>query len=110
MPEAFASFNQRVGDEMVSTIEAARRLDLTVVASASLYQARLVGELPVEVVSTFEAGTSARCALQFVRSTPGVACALVGMSRTTHVRENLGLLETPAASPDDIRSLFVEDA
>ena len=40
----------------------------------------------------------------------GVACALVGMARTAHVRDNVDLLETPPASADDVRSLFDEDA
>ena len=33
--------------------------------------------------------TNAQRAIQFTRSTPGVAAALVGMSRPAHVIENL---------------------
>src|SRR5712692_9562717 len=41
MPEAFTRANQRVGAETVSTLEAARRLDVYVMASASVYQGQL---------------------------------------------------------------------
>lgn len=106
MPEAFASFNQPFGEEFVSTLEAARRLGVSVIASASLLQARLADELPPEVERAFRMQTSAQDALQFVRSTPGVACALVGMARSAHVRENLSVLENPPSDPSAIYELF----
>jgi aryl-alcohol dehydrogenase-like predicted oxidoreductase len=108
MPEAFAAFNQKVGDEWVSTLEAARRLGLSAFASASLMQSRLAGSLPDVVVEALGDLTNAQRALQFVRSTPGVTCALVGMARTAHVRENLALLASPPASAETIRGLFDE--
>jgi aryl-alcohol dehydrogenase-like predicted oxidoreductase len=108
MPEAFAQFNQTVEGEPLSPLEAAGRLGISVVASASLMQARLTGELPEEVVTAFEASTGAQRALQFARSAPGVASALAGMSRTAHVRENLGLLSVPPAPEAAVRDLFEE--
>jgi aryl-alcohol dehydrogenase-like predicted oxidoreductase len=36
-------------------------------------------------------GTNAQRAIQFTRSTPGIAAALVGMSKRAHVEENLGV-------------------
>jgi len=86
-PEAFAN---RVNGENV--LDIAARLGISVVASASLYQARLSRNLPDEIRSKLPgAETDAQRAIQFVRSTPGIAVALVGMSTVAHVRENLGL-------------------
>jgi aryl-alcohol dehydrogenase-like predicted oxidoreductase len=59
--------------EGIPVIEEAQGLGVTVVASASLLQGRI---RPQE-------------AIQFVRSTPGITTALIGMSRVEHVEENL---------------------
>ena len=40
--------------------------------------------------------TDAQRAIQFTRSTPGIAVALVGMGRREHVLENLGVAARPA--------------
>jgi aryl-alcohol dehydrogenase-like predicted oxidoreductase len=61
--------------EGLAVIEAAQRLGVTVVASASILQGRV---------------PDPQAAIQFVRSTPGITTALVGMSRVEHVEENLG--------------------
>jgi aryl-alcohol dehydrogenase-like predicted oxidoreductase len=106
MPEAYAAFNQQVGDEAVTPLEAARRLGVSVVASASLMQARLTGALPAEVTAAFPLASGAEQALQFVRSTPGVTCALAGMARTAHVRQNLSVLREPPAPPEVVSDLF----
>lgn len=89
MTEAFTSRNQRAGREQVSLLEAARRMDVYVMTSASIYQGRLARDLP-PVIAEFLPGldTDAQRALQFVRSTPGVGTALVGMARVAHVEEN----------------------
>ncbi len=89
MTEAFTTRNQRVGREQVSVLEAARRLDVYVMTSASIYQGRLARGLP-PVIAEFLPGldTDAQRALQFVRSTPGVGTALVGMAHVSHVEEN----------------------
>ena len=44
-------------------------------------------------------------AIQFVRSTPGVASALVGMSSIAHVEENLYLAKVPTVSVETIRAM-----
>lgn len=108
MPEAFASFNQQLGDRWISTLDAAAQLGVAVFASASLMQARLAGPLPEEVERAFDLPSNAQRALQFARSTPGVRCALAGMARTAHVRENLELLGTPPAPAETVRSLFAD--
>jgi aryl-alcohol dehydrogenase-like predicted oxidoreductase len=44
--------------------------------------------------------------MQFVRSTPGITTALVGMSRVEHVRENLSIIGVAPASQDQFGRLF----
>lgn len=92
MPEAFTYPHALLGGEGVNVLEVAARSGITVVASASLNQARLVNGLPARLRALWSAPrTDAEFALQFARSAPGVATALAGMSQTAHVRENLGV-------------------
>lgn len=106
MPEAYALDNQQVGSEMMSTLAAAQKLGLTVVASATLLQAQVLNRLPpvfVEAIGGLD--TDAQRAIQFARSTPGVTTALVGMSQRRHVDENLRTAEIgplAAAAVDDL--------
>jgi aryl-alcohol dehydrogenase-like predicted oxidoreductase len=107
MPQAFALQNQQVGDEMMSTLAAAEKLRITVVASASLLQAQLADDLPALLRQTFNTfDTDAQRALQFVRSTPGVTTALVGMSQTRHVEENTRTAMQPPMSEAELSALF----
>jgi aryl-alcohol dehydrogenase-like predicted oxidoreductase len=78
-----------------------------VVASASLLQARLTHEVP-EAIGERLPGltTDAQRAIQFTRSTPGIAVALAGMSQAAHVRENLGVGAVPPATPAQYARLF----
>jgi aryl-alcohol dehydrogenase-like predicted oxidoreductase len=109
MPEAMNARNQTLGSERVSVIEAARALGLTVVASASIFQGRVAKDLPERIREPLGAlATDAQTAIQFVRSTPGIATALVGMSRRAHVEENLQLARVSPASPEDYQRLFDE--
>jgi aryl-alcohol dehydrogenase-like predicted oxidoreductase len=89
MTEAFTRANQRLGKDTVSMLEAARRLDVYVMASASVYQGQLTRNLP-PVIAEYLPGmtTDAQRALQFARSTPGIGTVLVGMKSTAHVDEN----------------------
>jgi aryl-alcohol dehydrogenase-like predicted oxidoreductase len=97
MQEAATLANQEVEGETVTVLEAARRLGITVIASASLLQARLASGLPEQTESPFPLLTSdAQRAIHFVRSTPGVITALVGMSKREHVYENLGAAQLTA--------------
>ena len=109
MTEAFALVNQQVSDEFLSAIDAAHKLELTVMTSASLKQGSLASPFMVELAPYFPTlTTDAQRALQFVRSTPGVTSALVGMSDVAHVEENLTLAGIAPADPDVIRGLFPE--
>ncbi len=98
MTEALTSATQPVGRELVPALEAARRLDVYVMTSASILQGKLARGLPpalAEVLAGLE--TDAQRALQFVRSTPGVGTALCGMKSVAHVEENARLVGVPPA-------------
>ncbi|MBI3406638.1 MAG: aldo/keto reductase [Acidobacteria bacterium] len=106
MPEALSAGNQAVNGKTVSTLEAAEELGITLVGSASLMQGRLSRGLPEKMKEVFGLETDHHRALQFVRSSPGVTTALVGMSRVAHVTENLKLASIPPAPLDQFRKLF----
>lgn len=106
MTEAYGLFNQSIAGESLSLVEAAKPCGVSVVASASLLQARLTGTQPPEVSTSIPRETGAQQALEFARSTPGIAAALVGMSHERHVRENLALRRFEPVSGDLIRQLF----
>jgi aryl-alcohol dehydrogenase-like predicted oxidoreductase len=106
LPEAYTTPTQLVDGEPVSVIEAARRLGVAVVASASILQGELAGRLPPGLATALPGlTTSAQQALQFVRSTRGITAALVGMGRREHVRENLAVARI-APAPAGVDSLF----
>ena len=107
MPEALTRPTQRVGEEVVSTLEAARRLGVYVMASASMYQGQLSRGLP-PLVGEVLAGldTDAQRALQFVRSTPGIGTALVGMKSVVHVEENAAVARRPPVAWGEFQRLF----
>jgi aryl-alcohol dehydrogenase-like predicted oxidoreductase len=91
MPEAIRAQTQRLGSQLVTPLDAASELGLTVIASASLMQARLASGLPDEMRDLFpKCRTDAQRAIAFVRSVSGVTSALVGMRSEEHVEENLG--------------------
>ncbi|HEY3066576.1 MAG TPA: aldo/keto reductase [Methylomirabilota bacterium] len=107
MPEAFTRANQRVGGDLVSTVEAARRLDVYVMVSASVYQGQLARNLPPVLAEHLPGlATDAQRAIQFVRSTPGIGTALVGMKSVPHVEENAGVAATPPVPWDRFQALF----
>lgn len=107
MPEAFTHSNQVCGRELRSVIDSARRMGIMVFTSASLLQGRLIQNIPEQVRSFFpgiEFGSA--CALQFVRSTPGVTTALCGMKTGEHIDENLSLANVQPLSEDKFADLF----
>ena len=92
MSEAVRLPTQRLGSRrVVPLLQAAAELGVSIVASASLMQSRLTSGLPVAVQESFPAlATDAQRAIAFVRSLPGMSCALVGMRTPGHVAENIG--------------------
>jgi aryl-alcohol dehydrogenase-like predicted oxidoreductase len=108
MHEAFTLQREDLGPgESVSTIEAASRLGLHVVTSASIHQSKLAQGLPEVLAARFPGTrTDAQRALQFARSAPGVTVALVGMSKAAHVAENLELADVAPLTPEEFVSIF----
>src|SRR6476469_8893856 len=100
MPEALSLANEKLGGEPTTVLEEAFSLGITVVASASMLQGRVARGLPDEVRKPLGSlATDAQTAIQFVRSTPGISTALVGMSRVEHVEENLKLANIEPVLP-----------
>ena len=109
MGEAFTHANQTVDGEAVSLLEAARRLGIYVMVSASIYQGQLSRNLPAVLLEHLPGlRTDAQRAIQFVRSTPGVGTALVGMKSVAHVEENAALVKVPPAPWSQFQKLFKE--
>jgi aryl-alcohol dehydrogenase-like predicted oxidoreductase len=107
MLEALNSPNQTVSGQRLSFLDAAAEFGLTVMCSASILQSRLAANLPPVLSQVFSGlRTDAQRAIQFTRSTPGVTTALVGMSNTTHVAENLELARIAPASVEEYLRLF----
>ncbi|HVI72009.1 MAG TPA: aldo/keto reductase, partial [Pyrinomonadaceae bacterium] len=73
MSEAITLANETLDGQRTTVVDAATRLGVTVVASASLLQGRI----------------DPQAAIQFVHSAPGITTALIGMSHVEHVEENL---------------------
>lgn len=107
MPEAMTRANQQVDGEWVSSLEAASRLGLLTMASASILQGQMARGLPPLVGEALRGlTTDAQRAIQFVRSTPGLGVALVGMKQIAHVEENLATAGVPPARPEDLQRVF----
>jgi aryl-alcohol dehydrogenase-like predicted oxidoreductase len=107
MTEALSLSNQEVQGKQLTLLEAAQALGVTVMCSASVLQGQLARNLPPIISDTF-AGleTDGQRALQFVRSTPGVTTALVGMKQIQHVEENLQTARVGPAPWEQYSKLF----
>ena len=108
MPEAFTNANQPWQGEMLSLFEAARRAQIAVIGSATLYQARLTQNLPDKIRKKLGSSSNLEAAIQFARSAPGITTSLVGMSKTEHVAANLEAASKPMVSEQDWQRLFQE--
>ena len=107
MTEAFTETNQPTGNGRLSLCQAASSLGFAVMASASIAQGQLQSGLPDWLGTLFRGlKTDAQRAIQFVRSTPGVTTALVGMKTAAHVRENLEAARLAPAPIEDFLKLF----
>jgi aryl-alcohol dehydrogenase-like predicted oxidoreductase len=72
-----------------------------------LMQGRMVEQIPDTVRGSLSGLTSnAQRAIQFTRSTPGIASALVGMSKREHVMENLGVARVPPLTREEYQRLY----
>ena len=100
MVEAFVDRSENV-------LTAAASLEMVVVASATLSQARALEQMPAGVVELLPGlEGNAQRAIQFTRSTPGITVALVGMGRCRHVVENLGVARVPPLGREAYMKLY----
>jgi aryl-alcohol dehydrogenase-like predicted oxidoreductase len=106
MPEALLRPNQIVEGKTMAMVQAARALGIALISSASLLQGQLTRNLPPYIHAALELQDDTACALQFVRSVPGVTTALVGMSQVPHVKANLSLIGVEPAPRDQFLKLF----
>ena len=109
MPEALLRKNQKLGSRTVSLLEAADAQKMIVLSSASILQGQLSSNLPDTLRQFFaDFTTDAQRSIQFVRSTPGVTSALIGMSSIGHVSENLQVASKPPVAWPTLSRLFQE--
>lgn len=110
-PTAVTARNQIVGDGSHSLVRAARLLGLNFIAAESLGGGRALQEDHAWLAGILtHSGTLAQEAIQFVRSTPGVAAALVGTTRTEHAVEDLALARVSPTSRHKFDQLVPPDA
>ncbi|MSP37321.1 MAG: aldo/keto reductase [Deltaproteobacteria bacterium] len=107
MSEALSNANQPLHGHHHTLLDTAQELGITVMCSASVLQGQLTKNLPPIIEETFTGlETDGQRALQFVRSTPGVTTALVGMKQQKHVDENLRTAKIAPASWQQYSKLF----
>ena len=106
MTEALTLGNQSLRGHHRTIMEAASELDISLIASASLLQGQVAKNLPEFVAEALGLANDVERALQFVRSSPGITTALVGMSRPEHVKANARLVSVPPATVDEFTKLF----
>lgn len=106
MTEALTLGNQSIGGKIRTIMETASELGITLIASASLLQGQVARNLPSFVAQALGLENDAERALQFVRSSPGITTALVGMSHVEHVHANAKLVSVAPATVDQFTQLF----
>jgi aryl-alcohol dehydrogenase-like predicted oxidoreductase len=100
--QALLAKNQTLDGKFVSILEAAVKLNIGVFTSVPLMQGRLLapGAMP-----EFNGLKPSLCALQFVRSSPGILAPLVGQKSPEHVSENLEIMKIPPMPKDEFLAL-----
>lgn len=107
MPEASLMPNQAVSGKVYPAFDAAHELGVSVMCSASILQGKLAHSVPLHIREILgKPTTDAMTSIQFVRSTPNVTTALVGMSSTAHVEENMKLAEIALVPEENYLKLF----
>ena len=103
MKEAFMLKNQNVDGEMLSTLEAAKKLGLGVFTSVPLLQGRLLD--PRTLPNIEGSDKPALKCLQIARSAP-IICPLVGQKDSSHVKENVQIAKLPFIEYERLASLI----
>jgi aryl-alcohol dehydrogenase-like predicted oxidoreductase len=110
MPEAVLAKTQELDGARAPVLQVARAHGLAVFASGSLLQSQLVRGIPPDMQRWFPGlKTDAQRAIQFVRSTPGITTALVGMSQREHVDENLFTATVAPLNLEQYRRIFAQE-
>jgi predicted aldo/keto reductase-like oxidoreductase len=84
----------------------AEQYGIAVVASATLHQGQLTQGVPEKLKEVIGLETDAATAIQFARSAPSLATALIGMSRPDHVLENIKVASQPLMTIEEWEGLF----
>lgn len=106
LTEAFLAPTQTFRGERMTPLRAAVAAGISVQTSASIMQARILAQLPADLVEALGGSTPAQAALQFTRSCPGVTVALCGMGRVEHALENAAVLALPKVDIAVLEGLF----
>ena len=107
MPEAYLLKNQAVSGKVYTPLEAAHELGVSVMCSASILQGKIAQGVPLYIREILgNPTTDAMSGIQFVRSTPFVTTALVGMSNPRHVAENMELAKIEPVGKEKFEQLF----
>ena len=103
MKEAFMLKNQNVDGEMLSTLEAAKKLGLGVFTSVPLLQGKLLNPRALPNIEGIDK-PALKC-LQIARSAP-IICPLVGQKDSSHVKENVQIAKLPFIEYERLASLI----
>ncbi|MFQ6025039.1 MAG: aldo/keto reductase [Nitrosopumilaceae archaeon] len=102
LDQAYMKKNQTVNGHELSILQAAQNLGVGIFASVPLMQSKLLGPGALPEFGNLK---PAHRALQFVRSTPGIVAPLVGHKTTSHVDENLELIQVSPMSEQEFNQL-----
>ena len=98
---------QTINGKAVSMLEAASHLGIFPVASHSIHKGRIAQRIPEDIISAFDNNflNDYQRGLQFTRSTPALASALVGMTKLEHIKQNLALKEVSSIEKKNFRNM-----
>src|SRR5260370_26156305 len=106
MTEALTLGNQSIRGTDRTVMEAASKLDITLIASASRLQGQVAKSLPAFVAEALWLANDTERSLQFARSSPRTRTALVRMPPPQHVKANARLVGVPPATAEEFSKLF----
>jgi aryl-alcohol dehydrogenase-like predicted oxidoreductase len=110
MPEAYVLANHTWNHSHLSLLTAAQKHGVAVIGSATLYQGRLLHDLPPHLAAALGLKSDRDNAIQFARSAPGLLTSLIGMAHQEHVVQNLRTARVPPTRLDIWESLFSQNA
>ena len=106
MNNAYCSKNQEVENELMTPLEACRRLQIGVFTSVPLMQGQVLHQ---DIQGMNKLGTPAQRNIQLIRSTPGVLSTLIGQKSSMHVKENLETARSPLMKSEEFSKIKWEN-